>query len=102
MKIEEMKNRIESIMFSDKTYGLSVFAYINDGVKSILKKFLVNDDLRNDIKKAISPVVKSEFLSEDTELDSADNISDNRKVLYEIVQDDGYSPFKFIASIMKT
>ena len=96
MQTDEMKSKIESIMFSEIPYGLTIFACINNGDHILLKKFLVNDDLRNKINNLLTPVIKDKFMSDETELDSADNIADKRKVFYEIIQDDAYAPFGFV------
>jgi hypothetical protein len=96
MDVKEMKDEINSIMFSGVTYGLTVFALVKREENFALSKFLVNDDLRDDIEDIINSVVKNKFVADEIELDSANNISDNRKIFYEIIQDDTYAPFAFI------
>lgn len=96
MKIEEMKNEIQDIMFSEIKYGLTVFACIKDEENIALKKFLINDNLRDKLKSMIKTVVENKFLSDDFELDTVENIADNRKVFYEIPQNENFGPFDSI------
>lgn len=96
MNTETMKSRINSIMFSGARFGLKIFACIKEEEKILLKKFKTDDELRENVCEMLELVVGSKFVPDDIELDAADNIADKRKVLYEIVQDDQYSPFSFI------
>lgn len=96
METDEMKDILKSIMFSKIKYGLTIFAYVKGNENYILKKFLINDELCSNIKNIINSVVEDKFLSDDCEVDIIDNISDDRKVLYEIVQNDGFCPFRII------
>lgn len=96
MKIEEMKNEIQDIMFSEIEYGLTVFACIKDEENIALKKFLINDNLRDKLKSMIRTVVENKFLSDDFELDTVENIADNRQVFYEILQNENFGPFDSI------
>lgn len=99
MQVQDMKNKIESTMFSNAPYGIKVFACMSENESFIVKKFLTNDELRDSVKEIIESVIKERFLSDSIELDSSDNIADNRKVLYEIIQDESYRPFSFLNSI---
>lgn len=96
METDEMKDILKSIMFSKIKYGLTIFAYVKENENYILKKFLINDELCSNIKSIINSVVEGKFLSEDCKVDIIDNISDDRKVFYEIVQNDDFCPFKII------
>lgn len=101
MKIEEMKNKIQNIMFSEIEYGLTVFACIKYEKNMALKKFLINDNLCDKLKCMIKAVVENKFLSDDFELDTVENIADNRKVFYEIPQNDNFYPFESINNYQK-
>lgn len=96
MGIEEIKNKIQNIMFSEIEYGLTVFSCIKDEENIALKKFLINDNLRNQLKCMIKVVVETQFVSDSFELDTIDNIADNRKVFYEIPQNKNFQPFESI------
>lgn len=96
METNEMKDILKSIMFSKIKYGLTIFAYVKENENYILKKFLINDELCINIKSIINSVVEGKFLSEDCKVDIIDNISDDRKVFYEIVQNDDFCPFRII------
>lgn len=94
MKTEELKSKIQSIL--TKKYGLNVFACVKEDGKLILYKFLINDRLKDDIKSMINSTMVKTFVSENFELESVDNIADEKHALYEIVQDENFYPFKFI------
>lgn len=96
MKIEEIKNIIQEIMFSKVECGLTVFACIKDEEKIVLKKFLINNTLRDELKGMIKDIVEKQFVSDSFELDIIDNIADNRKVFYEIPQGENFYPFASI------
>ena len=96
MNVNEMQNSIKTIM-SGK-YGLKVFALLKNENGPFLKKFIINDDLDNEIREMVlNPVINRQYLSEDVELDSSDNIADNKRILYEVEQDDTYCPFEFLS-----
>lgn len=97
MNTETMKSRINSIMFSGIRCGLKIFACIKEEDNILLKKIKTDDELRESVCDMLESVVESKFVSDEVELDAAENIADKRKVLYEIMQDDQYSPFSFIA-----
>ena len=93
MTAKEMREKMQRIFHSEASHGISAFAYIDAENGFILKKFVMTDDLRDNVSQMLDSVVEQQFLSDETELDSADNIADNRKILYEIVQNTEYSPF---------
>lgn len=94
MTVAEMQTTIRRIV--DAEYGLSAFAVlINDGALS-LRKFLLDDSLGDRTKTLLEDILRSRYMNESIELDSVENIDDNRKVYYEIVQDDEYYPFAFL------
>ncbi len=97
MNSTEMKDTIKAVMRSENPYGIKIYAYLDDEENKTIKKFLANDALTEEVKKMINPIIDTRFLLEEIELDSSDNISDNRRVLYEINQTDNYSPFSFLS-----
>lgn len=94
MKTEELKSKIQSIL--TKKYGLNMFAFVKEDDKLILYKFFINDRLKDDIKSMINSTMAKTFVSENFELESVDNIANERQALYEIVQDENFYPFEFI------
>lgn len=96
MNVQEVQKIINSVMFNEPSYGLKVFAVIKNNESLCLKKFATNDKLCSQLKQMLVDVIKNQYFTEDFEIDSADNISDNKKVFYEITQDDKYSPFSFV------
>ena len=94
MNLVEMQNRIKTIV--NEKYGLQAFAVLNiEGILS-MEKLLFNDDLNCKVKNMLTKILRDNYLSETTELDSAENIEDNRKIFYEIVQNEDYRPFSFL------
>lgn len=98
MTTSEMQKKINGVMFSARQHGIEAFACVQGESGIYLKKFLMTDELRENVSKMLDDVVKEKFLSEGVELDSSDNIADNRNVLYEFVQTSEYSPFSFLGT----
>lgn len=96
MVADEMKKTIRSVMFFGVPYGLTIFTCLRNGGAVELKKFLTNDKLRDQIKEMLESSVEGKFCSEEAELDSSDNIADNRNILYEVAQNEEYAPFAFL------
>lgn len=97
MTAVEMKESIQRVFKTGLTHGVSAFAYIKTEADPVMKKFLMTDELRNNLSELLDAIVERRFLSEEAELDSADNIADNRKILYEVIQNSDYSPFAFLS-----
>lgn len=97
MTIDELKHKTNAAMFLAGVHGLEVFACVqgSDGIE--MKKFQINDELRDSITNILDTVIRDKVLCDDALLDSADNIDDNRKVLYEIPLTDSYNPFSCIS-----
>lgn len=94
MTTEIINEKINSIIDDDK-YGLEVYALLcNDCFQ--IKKFQINSELENLLKDKVKQLLLSCYLSDEFILDSINNISDNKKVFYEIEQNADYSPFSFL------
>lgn len=98
MTIDQLRSKIQSIMCSEAQFGLYVYACLKNEKVMSLKEIQVTDVLREDISLLLKSVVSAHMLSDEAELDSVDNIADNRKILYEIPQSDSYCPFSFLES----
>ncbi len=96
MTTNELKSIISHILFSEQVYGLTVFTCLKEETNLRLKKLQITDTLKTSIRSLLESVATSMFLAEETELDSAENIADNRKVLYEIAQTELYTPFDYL------
>ncbi|MBQ7203953.1 MAG: DUF4868 domain-containing protein [Eubacterium sp.] len=94
MTVSQMQSIIKGIINNE--FGLTAFAVLKTDDGFAIKKFIIDDNLNNRVKELFKELINNAFLAADFELDSADNIADNRKVCYEIVQDDNYSPFSFL------
>ena len=86
MTTAEMKECINKAMFTAPTHGLTTYACVQSENDIILKNFQMTDGLRDSIIAMLNGIIKATFLSDEAEVDSCENISDNRKVYYEISQ----------------
>lgn len=96
MNVVEMQNAIRGIMYSGVQHGLEVYTCHKMEGNIVLKNLLINDALRDNINKILQEVVQHKFLKDGVQLDSAENIADNRNVLYEVEQSESYKPFEFL------
>lgn len=96
MKITELRNRVNEVLFSQHAYGLTVYACIKENADYSLKKLQMTDALKESVKTLVQRMARIVYLSEEAELENFQNISDNRKILYEVPQTDLYSPFCFL------
>lgn len=96
MNTDAFKSKINGIMFSEAKHGLSVFAWLEINGEPKLKKLLIDEELRNQLIERLDKEIKNHYLSDEMEVDSCDNISDKRRVLYEFQQSEEYKPFAII------
>lgn len=96
MNTSEMQEKIKRII--DNEFGLAAFAVLNESGNITIAKFLFDDNLNHLIKDLLEKNLRDNYLQEETQLDSAENIDDNRKILYEILQSTDYNPFGFLDS----
>lgn len=94
MTAEIVKEKINSII-DDDNYGLEVYALLYNDCFQI-KKFQINSELEELLKDKVKQLLLSYYLSDEFLLDSINNISDNKKVFYEIEQNHEYFPFLFL------
>jgi len=94
MTTSEMQEKIKRII--DSEYGIRAFAVLNTDDHPTIVKFLLDDTLSARVKGILEQIIRANYLQEDTILESAENIDDNRKALYEIIQSDDYAPFAFL------
>lgn len=92
----EMQVKIRGIFLEGKQSGFKIFACLREGNRYYLKRLRITDELRDTIYEKIYNTLEQNYLAEDVEYDSSDNIADNKNCLYEIVQDQQYHPFDFL------
>lgn len=95
----EMKNKIKAVICSGKSYGVTAFACVKTDEGISLKKFLVTDELRSNLKNIFDDVLSRKYLEDSVELEPSENIADNSHVLYEVIQTDEYCPFDFLKKV---
>lgn len=96
MTKEDIQSQIKEFMC--EKHGIEVFACIKEQGYYCLKKFKCTDKLRSKISNKLDSSIASVFLAEDVEIESSDNIADNKNVFYEVVQNEAYKPFSFLES----
>lgn len=96
MTIEQVKDNIQGVICSEAMFGLNLYACLKKDKDLVLKEIQITNVLRKDISALIKSVVSILMLSDEAEIDSVDNIADNRKILYEVPQTESYHPFSFL------
>lgn len=94
MTTAEMQTQVKCII--DNEYGTSAFAVLNSNEGLLLKKFLLDDTLKAKIGEMLEGILRNNYLDEEAQVDSSDNIADNSKIFYEIIQSTEYQPFAFL------
>lgn len=96
MTKDEIQSSINSIMFSDVDFGIEMFVCLrgDDGYK--IKRLRATDKLLASTKRNLANTICNSYISPDAEYDSSENIADNKKSIYEIIQDSEYQPFSFL------
>jgi len=89
-----MQTQVKYII--DNEYGTSAFAVLNSNEGLLLKKFLPDDTLKAKIGEMLEGILRNNYLDEEAQVDSSDNIADNSKIFYEIIQSTEYQPFAFL------
>lgn len=96
MNKQQMCEHINGIISTDSTCGMDVFACVTENGNWVLQKFKCTDGLKAEIRNRILRVIREKFVDEEVELDSIDNIADNKNCLYWIEQSEEYQPFIFV------
>ena len=101
MTKDEIQSSINSIMFSDVDFGIEMFVCLreDDGYGAIIykiKRLRATDKLLASTKRNLANTICNSYISPDAEYDSSENIADNKKSIYEIIQDSEYQPFSFL------
>lgn len=96
MTKEDMQRTINKIAANGIISGISLFATLQQGETLVLKKIRATDKLLGNVASKLSSTLTGSFLAEDMELETAENVADNKNILYEIVQGETYYPFKLL------
>ena len=91
-----MQEHIKSIISAKTKNGFSIFACLKADTGLMLKQLQATDKLIDNTERKLLNVLEQKYLSEEMEYDSSDNIADNKKALYEVIQDEKYHPFDFL------
>lgn len=97
---EELIKKISSIILSEHGFGFEVFACLKkDGELSYCRFTLEDKDsnsFKDYIRDEISACISNKYLAEAFDLKQISDLHDNTHSLYEIAQNDNYSPFSFL------
>lgn len=100
---DEYSLKIESIINSEKGFGFEAYACIKKGEKLEGIKFIIEDKDDNSFKNAICDKItqccKDKYLYEGFDLKQIDDLYDNTNSLFEIPQNETYSPFLFLNNL---
>lgn len=97
MKKDEIQNRIKTI--TSKGYKPEIYAVIkSDGIYT-LKRLLAVDALVEQIKDSVDKLITEQIFSEDFDIDDYSRIEENKKIFYEIDQDENYAPFSSLNGV---
>ena len=95
MDKQHMCEYINGIIATESTCGMDIFACVTETGNRMLKKFKATAPLKTEIRNRILRVILDKYINEDVELESIDNIADNKNCLYWIDQSEEYQPFTF-------
>ena len=88
--------------FSQSTtfdYNSEIYAVIkSDGIYT-LKRLLAVDALVEQIKDSVDKLITEQIFSEDFDIDDYSRIEENKKIFYEIDQDENYAPFSSLNGV---
>lgn len=96
MKKEEMQKKISEIIDNKNGNGIEMFVALKAEEGYKLKKLRATDKLNKSVSQKIIDTLRNVYLDGEIEYEVSENIADNKKALYEIIQDEGYSPFGFL------
>lgn len=92
----EMQSSINSIMFSGVGSGIEMFVCLRKDDEYKVKRLRATNKLLTSTKRNLANTICNSYTSPDVKYDSSENIADNRKVIYEIIQNSEYQPFAFL------
>lgn len=98
MKKDEVQNRIKTII--SKGYKPEIYAVLKSNEVYTLKRLLAVDALVEQIKDSVDKLLTEQIFSEEFDIDDSSKIEENRKIFYEIDQDENYKPFSFLNGIV--
>ena len=92
----QMQELIKSIIAAKTKSGFAIFTCLKADTGIMLKQLQATDKLIDNTERKLLNVHEQKYLSEEMEYDSSDNIADNKKALYAVIQDEKYHPFDFL------
>lgn len=98
MNREEMLGKVKAIVATEAVYGIDIYTGIKVGDLYTLKRLKATDKLRACARKLIGGTIETRYLDAEIEYESSENVADNKKAFYGVVQDDEYKPFDFLAN----
>lgn len=100
MEREKIKVYIDNIINNKHSFGIKVFAVLNDKPNVELREVLITDKLLGFLMDMLKDNINANILSDDIILEDSKNISVQKvNTIYDIRIDDSYNPFSFIKNI---
>lgn len=96
MTKDEMQSIINSIMFAGTQFGIEIFVCLREDYGYKIKRLRATDKLLSSTRRNLADTIYNRYMSSDIEYDSSENIADNKKAIYEIIQSRDYQPFSFL------
>lgn len=87
-------DKIEAIINNSHGFGLELYVCVRKEEKTIIKKFLITDNLMDQLKTKVKETISKNYLGREVE-DILD-VADNKKVLYDVPRNEMYDPFSFL------
>lgn len=94
MSQNSILDKIEAIVNNSHGFGLELYACVREEEKTIIKKFLITDNLMEQLKAKVKEAISKNYLGREVE-DILD-VADNKKVLYDVPRNEMYNPFSFL------
>lgn len=95
MQIIELKEKILRV-FDDGLFAVALYACVRKDDLPTLRRINISDRLETRIRQLLDSEIHKLYLSDEAELEPMENIADNRRVLYEVSQNDTFRPFSFL------
>lgn len=99
MSKQQFAEEINKVINQGVTFGLKAYAYIEEDDNVKIQNINILDALNDKVKNLVVDVIKTQYLDENVEFDDISNVADNKKIIYELIQDDEYRPFEFLQNI---
>jgi len=96
MQRAEFISKIKNIINANVTCGIEIYACLKKNKSFEVEKMIAMDQVKDEVKALLIGVIEKHYLSDEIEYDEVLNISDNKKAVYVLEQDETYAPFSVL------